>query len=158
MEQNQGKKKIRVNYYIDKHFQTKFILSFVAVIVFGLLVTLGVLTYYSQTKFKGGIYTKQETEIVKTEDGKLMAKPTRVMTFNRFELFWQPVVLVSAFYIVLIIIFGLFYSHRLAGPLYRIESDIKSYLDGDDTVQVHLRKNDFFQTLADLINKVLKKK
>lgn len=156
-QNSNSQKKIRVNYYVDKGFQTKFILSFVAVIIVGLLITLGVITYYSQTKFKGGVYTKQETEIVKTPDGKLVAKPTRVETYNRFELFWEPVVYISAFYVLLIVVFGIFYSHKLAGPLYRIETDLKYMLDNDEVHPIHLRKNDFYQNLADLLNQFIEK-
>ncbi len=119
---------------------------------------MGILWYYSQTKYKDGIYFKQETKLVTTKDGKLEARPTKVNTYNRLQLFWKPVVAVSLFYIVLLIFFGLFYSHRMAGPLYRITQELEKAINGEPITKIQLRKKDHFQNLARLLTELLQKK
>lgn len=148
-------KRFRFRYFIDKPFQTKFILRFVLVILLGLTVTMGILAYYSQTKFQEGIYLKYEKIDTITKGGVPQAVPKKIMTFNRLQLFWRPVVFVSVFYMVLLIIFGLFYSHRMAGPLYRIQKNLQGFIEGDDLKDIRIRKNDHFQELVTLLNQLL---
>lgn len=52
---------------------------------------------------------------------------------------------------------GILISHRIAGPLYRIESAMKAYVEKGDQSEVHLRKNDFASSLAALYNQLIKK-
>lgn len=152
-----GQKKIRFRYFIDKPFQTKFIAKFVSIILLGMLITLAILWYYSQTRYEEGVYMKRQIEIVKTADGKMDTKITKVETFNRLQLFWRPIVYVSLLYIGLIIVFGLFYSHAMAGPLHRIQKDLERALAGEEVTEIKLRKNDHFQNLAALLTKLLQK-
>ena len=49
---------------------------------------------------------------------------------------------------VLIIIVGVFATHRIAGPVYRIESDIERVLAGEKGVTVKLRRSDAFPGFA----------
>ena len=59
--------------------------------------------------------------------------------------------------LVTIFLGGILISHRIAGPLYRIESAMKAYLEKGDQSEVHLRKNDFAGSLAVLYNQLIKK-
>jgi hypothetical protein len=52
---------------------------------------------------------------------------------------------------------GILISHRIAGPLYRLETAMKSYLKSGDRSEVHLRKHDYGSELAALYNQVIKK-
>ncbi|MBN1523553.1 MAG: hypothetical protein JW904_03615 [Spirochaetales bacterium] len=75
---------------------------------------------------------------------------------KRYELVLPPVIINNLLLMVIIIIVGIFYSHRIAGPIYRIEEDIKRVLDGEKNVSIKLRKNDKLKSLADQINKLIK--
>jgi len=53
---------------------------------------------------------------------------------------------------------GIVVSHRFAGPLERLESELKKITDKDDYKhRIHLRKSDDIRPLADAINKLLDK-
>lgn len=61
-------------------------------------------------------------------------------------------------FLSLAITFGLslFFSHYIAGPIYRFEKTLESIRDaGDLTVFVRLRKHDEFKEVADLFNQAL---
>jgi len=66
-------------------------------------------------------------------------------------------IFLSGYLIILIILvyFLIVISNRTFGPLYRIEQDLKKFLDGDKNKRVKLRSKDSFKELADNINKAL---
>jgi len=57
--------------------------------------------------------------------------------------------------VVLTGIFGLFFSHRLAGPAYKIQKIIEQRLRGEKVEPITLRKNDEFKDLAETVNKLI---
>lgn len=52
----------------------------------------------------------------------------------------------------LVVIFSIFLSHKVAGPLYRIEKFLKGVANGDLSAKLRLRKGDELQDLAEAIN------
>jgi methyl-accepting chemotaxis protein len=48
----------------------------------------------------------------------------------------------------------IFFSHRIAGPIYRIRMSLESLLKGDYTVRVKLRDHDNFKELEPMVNKL----
>ena len=52
------------------------------------------------------------------------------------------------------IIVTLFISHRLAGPLFRFEKELKEIGNGDLTTVITLRKKDQIKSLADDLNRM----
>lgn len=70
--------------------------------------------------------------------------------------------LMSIFYlftslVILIIIyfFGLRFSNRIAGPIYRMNKVIAEIIKEGKPIEVKLRKNDYFQDHADAINSLI---
>jgi signal transduction histidine kinase len=59
--------------------------------------------------------------------------------------------------IVVIVAFGIVISHRIAGPLYRIQRTIDEVVGGRDVAFIRLRKKDehSLKELADRINKLI---
>lgn len=60
--------------------------------------------------------------------------------------------------IVLMLIFsliGVLFSHRIAGPLYRVEKVAEELGKGNLDLKVKFRKNDEFHNLADALNKMI---
>ena len=57
----------------------------------------------------------------------------------------------------LIVLYGvtLFYSHYIAGPIYRIEKVLEKISTGDISMQVNLRKYDEFKEVGELLNQAL---
>ncbi|MDD5504956.1 MAG: methyl-accepting chemotaxis protein [Candidatus Omnitrophica bacterium] len=52
--------------------------------------------------------------------------------------------------------FGIILSHRVAGPWYKLELVLKKLADGDLNHDIYLRKNDELQSLAHLLNDVIR--
>ena len=64
--------------------------------------------------------------------------------------------------LIAVITFGLTISHRIAGPIYKIEKVLTALNNSDnlkgENFEIKLRKKDFFQNLAVLINKLIQSK
>jgi len=58
--------------------------------------------------------------------------------------------------IVQVALLTIFFSHKLAGPLYRFEKACHSLIDGNYTEAVNLRKGDEMQTLSGLFNDAIR--
>jgi len=59
----------------------------------------------------------------------------------------------SAISFTVVMIAGLFLSHKIAGPIYRIEKYMQSVANGNERPEpVHLRKGDFFPEIEGIVN------
>ncbi len=56
---------------------------------------------------------------------------------------------------LLVIVVGISATHRIAGPIFRIESDIDRVLNGERGVSVRLRRTDAFPELARKVNQLI---
>jgi hypothetical protein len=74
---------------------------------------------------------------------------------KRFELVLPPVIINNLLLMVIIIVVGIFYSHRIAGPIYRLEQDIGRVLAGERNVSVRLRAKDKLKPLAEQVNRLI---
>ncbi len=69
----------------------------------------------------------------------------------------MPAVILTNVITLIVITFAtivvvLFISHKIAGPMFRFEKDLKDIGQGDLTKKVRLRKKDQFTNLADSLN------
>ena len=55
-------------------------------------------------------------------------------------------------------LWGLFFSHRIAGPLYRLNRQFQDAAKGKELQNLKFRKNDFFPELPETINEYLRSK
>lgn len=76
---------------------------------------------------------------------------------QRLESIFAVVLINDLVVMVLIAAFGIFYTHRIAGPVYRMVQDISRALGGEKGVQIKLRRHDNFEDLAENINRLLAK-
>jgi signal transduction histidine kinase len=74
---------------------------------------------------------------------------------DRFLLALPVVGLIAGIFLILSLLFGILYSHRLAGPIYRIEKTILQLINGARNFKVKLRKRDEFKKLAETLNKLI---
>lgn len=58
---------------------------------------------------------------------------------------------------LLLLLWGMALSHRFAGPLERLEKDIKKISEGDYSVRVRIRKDDDLKPIVDAINNLIDK-
>lgn len=66
-------------------------------------------------------------------------------------------IIVAIFNAVIIICAGIYYSHKVAGPLYRLSQHFKSVNKLDDLKEVNLREGDYVGDLKSTINEMSKR-
>jgi methyl-accepting chemotaxis protein len=64
---------------------------------------------------------------------------------------WPPVLALIA----MLVIHNVVFSHRIAGPLYRIRAELRKIGDGNLFVHVKLRKNDYLDKEASSVNEMV---
>lgn len=67
-------------------------------------------------------------------------------------------IFLSGFILVGFCVYGLYFSNRIAGPIYNLRKAIARVLAGEQDVRVQFRKNDYFQELSEEMNQLLEKK
>ena len=124
----------RRNYFIDKPFQTIFIIKFcvIAAVSSGLI---GALIY-----FQSGNFTT-----VTIENTHVMVKRTSDFIL---PIIYETLALVMTFSAISVIFLTLYTSHRIAGPLFRLRREIEAFKSGDLKVTFKIRKTDQFHGLA----------
>lgn len=137
-----GNKRKFGNYLIKKRFQTNFILRFCVLVIIACAI-MGVLTY---------LLTENATT-TSFENLRLTVKSTADFIFPALLLSsLAAMILVS---IATIFVFTLL-SHRIAGPIYRIERALEDIGKGDLRAKLRLRKKDEIKNLGEGINDMLK--
>jgi nitrogen fixation/metabolism regulation signal transduction histidine kinase len=131
----------RKNVYIDKDFQTRFILKFCALVAIGSGLTIVVLYLLSQ----------QSTSV------SFVQARVKVMTTADFilPLMVQTVLVVLGFVGFGTIAVTLFVSHKIAGPLFRFKQTFKDLAAGNFSNQVRLRKDDQLVEVAGDFNHMI---
>jgi len=110
------------------------------------------------TRYKEPLYFK--AKLLTEEEWKKVDfnNPTTFLDMkplNIFEIYSSPLIYISILYILLITIFGLFISHKLAGPVYRIKKTLNDAADGKidlKDLKFRLRKKDELQDLVEALN------
>jgi len=59
-----------------------------------------------------------------------------------------------AFVLILAFIGTILFSHRVAGPIYRLEKAVDAFLRGDFTERIRLRKTDEFKEIESVVNRL----
>lgn len=155
----------RRNYFINRKFQLKYTLSIVVIlavvmiasgvgIYFGMwgsiienfsqfrvsqnLETAKRIADYEDARYRKGDYRLdrifREAELLSVQQQDALANALRAVNRSLF-----PKVMVLA---VIIFIAGIFISHKIAGPMFRIEKSAEAIRDGDLSVSFKIRKGD----------------
>ncbi len=137
-----GKKLFRrKNYFVQKPFQLKF-----AIAVFLGMCTIILLVTYRIYIFNWKLISRFFLEKA------IYVNLLSVFQYANFCLVGQLI-----FLAFLIAIASIFVSHKIAGPVYRLEHNLRAMAKGDLTLVSKLRKNDEFQSLADSLEELTKK-
>lgn len=137
------KRQKRKIYFIEKSFQRRFILKFCALVFLGGVLTMGII-YLLAMRFTTVSIVNSRVIVRTTAD------------------FLLPV-LIQTLAVVMIIIgiatifLTLFFSHKIAGPLYRFKKGIQSLSEGDFSSDFRIRHLDQLQGLAFEFNNMILK-
>ena len=125
-------RKVRV---VDGRFQYRVIALALFVVLIGLLVFAAVVALFYGISSASG----------KPSDPRILLAILPALLLNDLAI------------MVVAIIVGIAMSHRIAGPVYRIASDIDRVLAGERGVRVSLRRRDALSDLADKVNRLLER-
>lgn len=131
----------RRNYFIKKEFQARFILRFILIILLGIAASSGIV-YYLTSKRMEEAYYRSHIKIAST--GEIV-----------YPILFTANIITIGIVIVITIIITLLISHKIAGPLYRIEKSIREISNGNLSFQIYLRAKDELITLAEIFNNMI---
>lgn len=128
----------RRKYFIKKEFQTRFISRFCLPVIFTALIA-AIVIY----RFSG------QSVVTVFENSRLMIKPGT-------EFIMPGLILSTLISIILVgiatMVIMFFASHRIAGPLYKVEKSLERMANGDLSFDIHFRRRDEVKKLADAFN------
>ncbi len=124
--------------YIKKEFQFRFILKFCMILLAGVLISTVLLFMFSQDTLTSSF---SHSRLVIKSTGEAML-PAIIYT-NLISL---------ALIIVMTIVVTLYISHKIAGPIFRLESEIKRIGGGDLSTKITLRNKDQMLEFAETVN------
>lgn len=128
----------RKNYYIKKEFQRNFIIKFCLLVLAGSIISGAIICWMSKA-----------TVITSFDNLRLVIKSTAD--------FMLPAVLLSSAVVIVVtgiatVLITLFTSHKIAGPLYRIEKDINEVASGNLGKKFNLREGDEIRPISEALN------
>ena len=130
----------RRQYFVQKGFQSKFILKFCIVLFIGIIISVGLLFLFSQNTLTSSF-----------EQSRLVIKNTASAILpSVFLSHLIALVLIT----LLTIAVTLLVSHKFAGPLFRFQKDLEDIGSGNLTKVVKIRKNDQVKAMVDSLNQM----
>lgn len=77
--------------------------------------------------------------------------------YNAFDLYLWPVVAVTFLNILIIMVYSVFFSHKVAGPIFKIKKVLNHYLATGEYSDIRLRRGDNLDDVARLINHAVRR-
>ena len=131
----------RKNCFINKPFQTNFIIKFCLIIALGSMITI-LLVYY----------LAQNSTTVAIINGKVAVHTTAEYLL---PLMFQTVLIELFLISIATVYLTLLISHKIAGPLYRLNVCLNALGEGN-FLSMHLRTSDQLQEISATYNKAIK--
>jgi len=107
---------------------------------------------FDSTKFKEGDIIDQVDESTLTE---LTGPVPRIIT--RFEIVFWPLFYITLTLLIIISVYSIFFTHKMAGPIYRMRVSLDRIISGDNNFVIKVRKNDFFINIIERLEKLRQK-
>lgn len=130
----------RRNYFIDKTFQSEFILKFCGLVILG-AAAFGIIMY---------IFSRN-TLTTSFENSRLVIKSTADYIFPGILFGGIITAIITALAAGAVV---MLMTHRIAGPMYRFERYISDIASGRLYSDLKIRKKDQFQDMAGSLNKM----
>lgn len=131
----------RKQYFIKKRFQFRFILKFCLLLLGGVVISTALLFFLS----KGTLTSSFRDSRLVIENTGSAILPAVIYT-NLITL-----ALIS----IAVIAVTLFVSHKIAGPMYRFENELKEVSQGNLTKHITLREEDQMTDIVDELNAMI---
>lgn len=134
----------RVNYLIKKDFQLDVVFKFLVIA----LVNNAILYSAFYLFFKN--FSKEALEMGIPKQHVFFLFIDQVQ--NDFNIFFFAALLTCTLFIT---ISGIYISHKIAGPLYKIEKHMQECVESGDLSEINFRKGDYFNELEINYNKLI---
>jgi methyl-accepting chemotaxis protein len=128
----------RKQYFIKKGLQTRFIWT-ILLIIFLVFVIISCNLFFFATYLQSELEGEQISQL----------KAVSELVYDKL---WDKIVLLAVVNVFIIVIISLFFSHQIAGPVYKLEITLKRIIDGDILQRLFFRKTDKLDDLATLFN------
>ena len=130
-------------FLINPTFQIQFMVSLLFISIISISIIYLANDYFFQTYMKKGILLNLPPD-----------HPYFLMIHEQKKFMIKVFVTVGASISSVAIIWGLFYSHKIAGPLFRLQQYFSDAADQQTTLKdkIYFRDNDFFQEVPESIN------
>ena len=135
---------MRKQYLVNTRLQLTLILGANALAIISALLLI-TLMYYGQTHLENYV----------TGLNIAPGHPALQYIAEQQKQFERMAILVVLVQLLVFNVTALLLSHRLAGPLFRLERHLKTVGEGGEPADVHFRKGDLYRQLADECNKVM---
>jgi len=137
----QSKKRRPFYLIINKEFQYSFTYYFVML----MLLSVGFVW--------ATVYLVFQMHIARASEDMALLEAIKSTAANaNFFFFWEGILVLALSALLALVV-----SRRIAGPLYRIEQELKSFNSEEKVKEIRIRKNDYFQGLVDELNSVFDK-
>ncbi|MBN2547178.1 MAG: hypothetical protein JXB50_15355 [Spirochaetes bacterium] len=107
---------------------------------------------FDSKKYKEGDIVDQVDESILTP---LIGSVPKVV--SRFKILFWPLLYITLVQIIIISIYSIFFSHKMAGPIYRMKVSLDRMVSGDNNFVIKVRKSDFFINIIERLEKLRQK-
>lgn len=161
-------KNLRKNFLIDRTLQYGAIAQVLSLMMLIIVIfTVGSYFFFwlvyesGNYNYKENIIVYQQIEVTKTVFIDNIPQEQRYFEsvaqepVSRFELLLPSLLINNILVMIVLTFLGIGFTHRFAGPAYRIQKDLHTFRTEDSSKRIHLRQKDALQGLAKSINELL---
>lgn len=130
----------RRDHFVKRDFQFRWIMKFCFLVLTGAVISTGLLLLFSLDTLTSSFH--QSRLVIRNT--ALAILPATIYT----NLITLGLITLASIFVVL------FISHKLAGPLFRFEKELKEIGEGDLTKRIRLRKEDQLAEMAESLNEM----
>lgn len=140
--QQEDKRRSARNYLLQPTLQIRLgIISVVVALFFCIL--LFSLTYFSLSSFYSMVLDLTD----------LREEVTQILDQYVNSMAWWIMALIFL-YLAINVVLSIYYTHRLVGPTVAFRRHVKELISGNYSSRIHLRKNDAFEEVAEVLNEL----
>ncbi len=133
----------RRQYLINKPLQTKMIVYICLLVLGVLLIAHGLAMGFA--------------ELMSSHHAKTMLQGTswHLQLKSVLEGLWLPILIALILGVIFVLVFGLLYSHRIAGPLFNLKRMLKTVENGELNISMHIRQHDELHDMERAFNQMV---
>lgn len=107
-------------------------------------------------RIKMGLIKDVDGEVVQNVDTSLLEKTSIPMERNTniFAIVIPPLIFLCISLMIIISVYSLFFSHKMAGPIYRMRVSLDRMINNDLDFKIKVRKSDFFINIVEKLEQL----